>query len=212
MIADNFISSMVRRLGNRTDLQDDLLEIMNEVKETTLEKQAWYPWFLEHDTADDPAHLTTVPGSEVVVLPARYLAQVEDSDVYLLDANGAEESALKKMFYADMVFSLGASDAPRAYALRGNTMRVRGIPTKAQNIRMQYYQSDDDFTGRYENNWLKYASAVLYGEVGLVCADKYVKDYEMAARFQQDAVRAWAELARENAARQEAGAIRVKGE
>lgn len=210
MIADNFISSMVKRLGNRTDLQDDLLDVMNEVKESTLEKQAWFPWFLEWDTAQDPAHLTTVPGSEIVVLPDRYLAQIEDSDVYLL--NGTEETVLKKMFYADMVLSIGSTDAPRAYALRGHTMRVRGIPTVAQDIRMQYYRSDDPFTGRYENNWLKYASAVLYGEVGMVCADKLVKDYEMAARFQQDAVKAWAELARENTARYEAAVNRVKGE
>lgn len=212
MIARDFISRLVSRLGNRTDLEPALLDIMNDVKETTLEKQSWYPWFLEHDTAEDSTHLVTVVGSELVQLPAGYLAQVEDMDVWLLDSAGQLERILDKQFYADMLQNIAATDSIQAYTLRGVTMRVRGIPTSVRNIRLQYYKADDQFTLGYENAWLKYAAAVVYGEVGFLCANKYVKDYEMAAMFEKDAARAWSELAKENTARAEAGVSRVKGD
>lgn len=212
MLTDTFITNMVARLGGRTDLQSLLLGIMNDVKETVLERQSWFPWFLEHDTAEDSTHLLTVAGSELVALPAGYLAQVEDSAVFLLDNSGEVELELAKCFYADALMSLAATDSTQVYSLRGKTMRIRGIPTEVRRIRMQYYKADAPFAAGTTNNWLQYARNVVYGEVGFVAADKYVKDYDMSQRFAQEAAKAWASLANETTARLEAGANRVKGE
>lgn len=212
MIADTFRDHLIRRLGGRTDLISLVFDLMNEVKNTVLERRAWYPWFLIQDTAEDSTHLQTVVGSELVALPTGYLMQVEDEDVYLLNSDGEVERILAKMYYADMLNKFDVDDEIYAYTLRGMTMRVRGLPTEVRNIRMKYYKADANFATGQENNWLKYASAAVFGEVGALMAGHYIKDYDMAARFEQDAAKAWLAIQNETTSRLEAGADRIKGD
>jgi len=89
----------------------------------------------------------------------------------------------------------------------------RPIPEEVTNLRLLFYQADDDITeGGSANLWLTYAPDVILNEVGAIMATHYVNMPEVAQRFEGAAQAAKLRLLTETIQRREAGMMRQMGD
>ena len=208
MTRDQLIELLGYRLGDRTDMGPRALAEMPLVQGSTLEGNKWLPWFLEKDFAG-----VTVAGQDYVSLPADFLTEIEESHLWLTTAEGKQLRLVKKDL--DVLKSLcmeAASQQPCYYARVKGKIVLGPVPDAEYPLTMQYYGQDADMSAaNLETEWLKHAGDVVMAELGYVLASKHIQIPELAAAFQQDAVRAWERLYVRHCEIQETNQLRAMG-
>lgn len=169
MNRDTAVASVARRLGNRTNLNTDIIAEM-QVMQSVLERDLTLrPWFLLTDVES----LSTTSGEEKVQLPSDFLYEGEETGLFWYDASVSENNwtELVKVDYDDAVsFYNAKTGSPEAYALVGNYFRIYPTPDAAYTFKCIYYAADTVLSSNIENQWLKYAPQLLIAETGMTMA------------------------------------------
>ena len=200
------------RLGDRDDMVDRIDMELDYVQDYVLESRAWYPWFLQSELAS----ATTAANEVRVTLPSDFLAEVEESHLYIMDPVGAAAVPLiKKDPDVAQALTFGMQSAtgfPRFYAISGLNFRFYPTPDDAYSIQMQYYAKDARISdSSADPKWLQYAADVVLAELLTILAGKHIKDAESAAGFAADAQAAWLRLYQKHTAMMELNQPRSLG-
>jgi hypothetical protein len=183
------------RLGDRDDMVSRIDLELDYIQDYVLEAKPWHPWFLQSELS----MATTTPGERRVPLPVDFLAEVEESHLYIVDPSASKSIELvKKDPDVAQKMMQGAEIAtgfPRGYAISGLYFQFYPTPDDAYEIQMQYYAKDARISDSAASpKWLQFASDVVLAELCNVLAAKHIKDAEAAAGFAADAQVAWRRL------------------
>jgi len=211
MNSEDIISTIKRRLGNRTDQDTNILTEINFQQEL-LELAPALPWFLFK--ADPGTPLVTVAGTETIALPTDYLrAASADSDegtIWITDSDG-ERQKVARAGYDELIrrFDSESNDLPVGYAIRGTTMYFRPIPDAVYTLVFPYLASVSAFANdSSETLWGQYAPDLIMAETILALAT----DLQMnKPKHAVDVARARKRMDDETTAREEAGRLRRMG-
>lgn len=206
MDRDTIVARVHKRLGNRTGLDTD---IQNEIKLTqeTLERGLELPWFLKTNDAT----LVTVADTATVALPSDYLRDTDENPLWIEDSNGDWNIVLKERFDVLKATNYENNPAlPKNYALIRDDIHLFPTPDAVYSLDLYYFGADTTVTSNIENQWLKYAPALIINSVGLEIAE-YSRDSGAIAYFTPKVVNAMDMLMRENISRDEAGAKPTMG-
>lgn len=181
MLRDKAISIIARRLGNRTDLDADILDEMQLVQES-LEHGDKLPFFL----LSEMASTSTTADEERVVLPGDFLKEYEEGALWYYDASAAEQwTPLTRAAMEELKGAELGTGEPQYYALADNYIRLAPIPDAVYSLKMLYYAEDTVLDTDIENNWLKYAPEWIIAETGARVAT-YIQNDKLVQRFMQD--------------------------
>ena len=182
MLRDAAVSLIALRLGNRTDLNDQIIAEMQLVQET-LERSPLMPFFL----LTEMATAQTVTDIERVALPTDFLQEYEAGALWYYAASGDTLwTPLIKRALEDFKGAELTSGAPQYYAVTGEYFRIAPIADAAYDIKMLYYAQADVLDTNIENGWLKYAAEWIIAETGTRIA-AYIQNDKMISVFMQNA-------------------------
>jgi hypothetical protein len=199
VVRDSAVSLIAARLGNRTDLNASIILEMQLVQTDRLEGDGTFrPWFL---WTDYTTAFETVSGQEYVDLPADFLVEDMELSMRWYDStisSGNKWRVMRRENLDDTLeYDLGSSDesnppaevaSPARYAYRGDRIFMSPTPDAVYPLRLFYYRRaaeiDDD---NIENEWLKWASDLVIGEVGSVMAGQYIQNPTLEASFMKQA-------------------------
>ncbi|MFQ5741990.1 MAG: hypothetical protein ACE5HV_00195 [Acidobacteriota bacterium] len=210
MTRDEAVTEVQRGLGFRTDLATEIITALKTVQ-SELERRATLPWFLLTEVAS----ASTVKDEERVPVPSDFLREYEEDALhYFNGATGvADEDVWTPLAKDDLEFlrdELPGSGAPQAYALDVKYFRVFPTPDAVYTLKQIYYKTDTVLNSNIENQWLKYAHALLIGEAGIKIASG-LRDKEGLPLFQSMAQRGANDLLVENEARAHEGRRYIMG-
>lgn len=179
---------------------------MEMIQTSVLEASPWLPWFLQKDFAG-----STTAGVETLDLPADFLLEIEESNLYLQTAEGVWLRLVKKDL--EVVRSLTIGEAqPRYYAIAGEKIYLGPTPDAEYSVKMEYYGKDTPMAeANVETAWLREASDVVIAELGKVLAENHLQNPEQAASFATAANTAWDRLYRKHVDRLETNNARALG-
>jgi hypothetical protein len=208
MTRDQLIELLGYRLGDRTDMVQRALAEMPLIQASILDGNKWKPWFLEKDFNG-----VTVVGQETVNLPEDFLTEIEESHLWITTAEGKRLRLLKKdLDVMRAWFTEAPSGQPQCYARLKGKIYLGPVPDAEYALTMQYCARDTDMSAaNTETEWLKHAADVVMAELGYVLAAKHIQIPELAAGFQQDALRAWDRLYVVHCEQQETNQLRAMG-
>lgn len=209
MIRDDAIAILKRRLGNRTDLDDAILQEL-KLQQVQLEHQPSLPWFLlsEISTA------TLETGDDRLALPVDFLREPEEESalwLYLPDTpNGNPWLPLAKESFDSVRARAEGPTRPRFYSISGDYFRILPAADKDYTVKMMYFAKAQTLDVNVENRWLKHSPAILIAQTGVALAGFYNMQPQLTT-FAAELQTAKAQLAAENTARQEANRTRMMG-
>ena len=183
MLRDAAVAILQKRLGNRTDLADDIVTEM-QLQQLELEQAEVLPWFLM--TTD--ATLTTEVGApDQLVIPSDFLREVEEDALEWYNVDTWTQ--LDKDDY-DRIKRADLTDftAPSYYAILGPSLFFRPSPTEQITLRWTYYAKAALLTSNIENVWLEHAPGVLINATGHEMA-KYLQNPKLEALFAKSLAR-----------------------
>jgi hypothetical protein len=210
MLRDEVVTLLGYRLGSRTDLNDRIIAEMAYVQTFNLEGTgAFLPWFLETEIAT----ITTIADEERTVLPDDFLAEVEDQALWLYDEDSAAPwTELRKNDYDYLRVKYPVAGLPKQYALIGDYFALFPVPDDSYTIKMRYYAKDESLASEnIENKWLKHAADLVLAETGAVMA-QHLMNFDLVAKFQQDAAIARQRLYTKHEARRHSNRTYSMGE
>ena len=196
MTRDEAVVQIQRLLGLRTDLTSEIIGALKD-EQVELESRPILPWFLISEISS----ISTVSGEERVQVPTDFIREVDGDALYRYDSSGPTWTALVKddVEYLRGYYA-GATGAPKAYALEGKYFRLFPTPDDSYTLKLVYYKEDSKLDTNIENNWLKYAPALLIGGAGLRVAE-YIRDKDAISIFQAMQADAFRRLDIEDTAR-----------
>ncbi len=206
MLRDEVVDVIVRRLGNREDLKDDIILEMQIAQEVRLEMNGEVtPSFL----VTEQAVASTTASEPRVELPSDFLIEVEEQGLWYQSEEGNWLPICKGP--ADKLeLRYGSSEgAPLHYALVGNYFELYPTPDKVYKLRMNYAQAQPSLKDNIENAWTSQGLDLLLAEVGFTVASEVMQDDKLATRF--DKVAAWRRLEINEVAKEEANRSRIFG-
>jgi hypothetical protein len=178
MLRDTAVNLIARRLGNRTDLNDSIIAELQFVQEL-LENREYLPWFLLSELAST----STVADEERLALPSDFLMEYEQGALWYYSASSETKwTPLVKRPIEDLKGAFDSSGAPQYYALANGYFRLGPVPDAVYNIKMLYYKRDEGLDTNIENNWLKYAPALMVAMTGVQVAT-YIQNERMIQVF-----------------------------
>jgi hypothetical protein len=198
MLRDEVASLIAQRCGKRTDLISAITAEMQYVQVFVLEQHSWVPWFLETEHSET----TTTATEERIQLPEDFLDEIEDQHLWVWAEEEDDWSPLEKEEYDVGAVKYPGSGRPKAYSIVGDYFTLHPNPDAVYRLRMRYYKHAESLANNIENEWLKYAAAVMIAECGQIIAGRYVMNAELEGRFKQDAVNAWDSLYRQHIRRE----------
>jgi len=217
MKRDDFVDTLMRRLGNNQDatLREDIIAEMVIAQGQLLEQDVFKPWFLISEESSS----ATIVADERVLLPVDFLSFWEESPVYRYDTELADPYiAMPREDWGDITSNLDYSGTPTHFDMAGRYLMMRPVPDAIYPLRFWYYKRGSDLTGAYgdsnniENVWLEHANDWLMGEVGFVIASQYLQMKDNAAAlFTSQATRARNRVMSLNIAQQEILKERIIG-
>jgi len=170
------------RLGNRTDLNANIVAEM-QLAQTALEKAKVTRklWFLLSEESETACIGDSV--EERIQLPSDYLAEYEDGDLVLIDADG-DEVFLEKKAWDSLRRAYRDTDAgtPAYYALVGDYLRLFPTPDSNYAVWMVYYKAALALTTDIENAWLANAPELLITATGKRMA-QYMQNPKLFTTF-----------------------------
>lgn len=195
MTRDDLITRTLKRAGQREDdaklrtqLEDEIKQIQSEleggVKCGQQDQGVFFPWFLYKEKSD----IAVVANAETIAIPTDFLVEYDEDHVgslWYYDSTRADLWAPVRKDTRAIIRSreLDSGTTPSYYSVVGNNIYLRPISTAALVLKMAYYGADTVLSTNLENNWTKYAPAVMMTELG-VTAGRLTRD----ANFQAEMV------------------------
>lgn len=208
MTRDEIVALIARRVGNRTGMDDDIVEEL-KLAQTQLEAEAELPWFLLSEMSTSN-HVTA--GEERVSLPSDYLRHYEDGFLWYYDDTAADPWVeIPKDDYRILKAAYTGTGIPKRHALRGLNLTLHPTPAAAYTLKMVYFQQADPLTTNIENVWGKYAPDVLLNRAGIAVAEN-LQHAEALGRFTAQYTAAKGRMDADTIARHETGATRSMGD
>ena len=197
MLRDAAVDLIMSRLGKRSDsaLRVDVISEMTFVQDVLLEGGIFLPWFLLSESATT----TTTADDERVQLPSAFLGEWEEGALYRVPDTGNDIQLIKDDYEA-LKGRYTGTGAPTHYDLAGDYFYLKPTQDAAYTIKMRYYQRATSLAGTYgdatniENLWLKWASDVFIGEVGVIIAGQVLQMPKAVLQFTKQAQSGWARL------------------
>ena len=189
MTRDEAIELVMNRLGNRagdTALEAAAVKEIQQVQRQ-LEGNAELPWFcLTYD-----APLTTTTTTHTISVPDDFLLAAEDEELWLVETDGDEVPLDKEEpdLLRDKYVRADAGQ-PVAYALIGDKLWFGPKPDAAYSLKFSYFAKQTSLATDVENSWLKHASDLMIGELGLILAEQYLYNDKARAAFERQVQRA----------------------
>ncbi len=181
MLRDAAVSIIAQRLGNRTDLNDQIIAEMQFAQEA-LETEDYKPHFLLSEFADT----TTTIGEERLAVPSNFIQEYDEGTLWYYDTTGATPvwTPLRKRAVEDIKNAGLAEGPPQYYSIGNGYFRLGPVPDAEYSIKMLYYKRDTVLTSNIENGWLKYAPRLLIARTGLDVAT-FIRDPQLVQIFGQ---------------------------
>lgn len=203
------ITLVLNRAGNRADDAElaGFAELELDLVIAELESQPFLPWFM----ISDEVTLTITEGDPNVTLPADFLREYEDEDVWYYNANNSPtRKKLEKIDKDDLTeLNRGVeANEPNQYSLVGSQFILGPTPNAtaaAGNLKLRHYArsvalSDSNLT----NVWTLNADFLLVNKLGIVLAEQYLRDAALAASFEKKYLTSQEMLVRSHIAREQA--------
>lgn len=207
MTRDKLIELLGWRLGDRKDMAERAVAEMDFVQTFTLEAHHWLPWFLEKEFSA----LQVLSGTAKVALPADFLAEIEDSPLYLVDSAGAR-TKLAKDSYDSLLQAYPGTGTPAGYCFTQSGLQLFPYPDQAYTLEGRYYGKDALMSAAdAETLWLAHAGDLVMALLGVELAAKHLQDTALAAVFSADAQVAWERLLYKHTSREELNVSRAMG-
>jgi hypothetical protein len=182
MLRSTVVSLIAQRLGNRTDLDAQIISEL-QLTQDTLERADMLPFFL----LTEFVATVTVAAEERLKLPDDFLKEYEEGALWYYDATSASQWApLKRSSMEQLKGAFTTEGYPQYYALAGNYFRLAPVPDEVYSVKMLYYAQDTVLSTDVENQWLKYCPEWILSETGARMA-AYIQNDKMAATFMQNA-------------------------
>lgn len=203
------IQVVLRRLGNREN--DTVLtgyaETELELTIAELEAEAFLPWFL----ISNEATLTLTLGDRNVTLPADFIREYEDEDLWYYNADNAPSRRKLEKADVDDTTKWGLESSPgepELYALVGSQFILDKDPDATAvlgSLKFRYYARSVPLTSsNLTNVWTLNADWLLLQRLGGVMARQYIRDFDLATAFEDQANKAWFKLQQSHVAREQA--------
>lgn len=180
MLRDTAVEIIARRLGNRTDLDEAILDEM-KLAQTQMEK-FWpsdtMPWFLRTDTTS----LVTVDGTATISLPTGFLREADDGGLFVYDGDEETWSRLCKHPLSMLWEAATEEGIPTKYALGVTNITLWPTPDAVYSMKMEYFGAATELEDNVENAWLANAPELLISATGLRMA-AYVQDDRVGQLF-----------------------------
>lgn len=210
MLRDAAVALLGQRLGNRTDLAASIIEEMQLVQGTLLEKAGTFlPWFLEADYAS----LSTVANTEAVALPTNFLGWIEDEPVWLYDTTAtAVWDKLPRKRAGTLREKYTTTGRPLEHAVGVESLLFAPVPDAVYTIKFRYYAADTVLSTNIENKWLKHASDLLIAKTGEIMASQYLMNTKLTEVFTKAAQEATARVYTQHENREHSGRSYQMGE
>lgn len=218
MTGQELLNLLMFRLGHRSSptIRAAAALEMVLVQQELLEKDRTKAWFLFQDYTD--ASFKTTVNQEWVTLPTGFLGVPERGNLYYQDPdadgvdtwvelNGGDWSLIKETYIND-----DQPGAPQVWALRGNRIYLRPIPSAEFNLRLPCYIRDTTPSDTANTNlWLTEAPNWLLSETLFQVAAKHIKDMELASVAKTEAMEARNRFILDNAQREAQTGRRAMG-
>lgn len=168
-----------RRAGDTVLRTDAILEFTRMLQ--AWERSSFSPWFLEKVSTG----LATVADQQTLAIPTDYLLLVEDTDVFVVDADGNDQT-LERGFHEDLENKYANADAglPRTYDIFADLFYFGPKPDAIYTIKCKYYAKttvppDDGAT--LTNSWVVNAEDLCITALSARLVQDYIKDDKRAA-------------------------------
>lgn len=203
------ITVVLNRAGNRADDTTlvDFAKMELNLAIAELESQPFLPWFL----LSNEVTLTITSGDPNVTLPADFLREYEDEDVWYYNAdNTPTRVALTKIDVDDLTQLHRGVDAnePTTYALVGNQFVIGPTPSDAAalgSLKTRHFARSTELTDSVLTNpWTLNADFLLVNKLGHVMAEQYLRDQVLAASFEKKFILSYDLLMKTHVAREQA--------
>jgi hypothetical protein len=200
MLRDEAVSLIALQLGNRTDLNTTIVQVMQLVQDTELEQTGvMLPWFL----LSEDSTTTIAPGVRRVALPNDFILEDEDWGLGRENDNG-DVVWLEKCDYDVLLQKFRECAGPlQAYSINGGYYYLFPVNNDAAEVlHMRYYAKAESVAdSNIENAWLKHAPDALIAFTGYYLAARVLQNMELASIFQAAKQAAFVRLANLNEAR-----------
>lgn len=189
-----------RRPGDAT-LRSNILNEMTEML-SNWERGPFFPWFLEKTSSG----LVTTANVETVALPSDYLLLVEDTKVWIIQADGTR-TYLQRGFHEDMEEKWNGVSAtlPTTFDIFADQIYLGATPDRSDyTIRMKYYKKTTpppDDTTTVSNPWVINAQGLFVSETARRLVANYIKDDKTAQSLEREVAQVRADLFKYNEAR-----------
>lgn len=147
------------------------------------------PWFL----ITERASTSTVADEERLARPADWLADVEDGELWLTNADGDEVWIPRHdLSYLRQLYGNEDAAFPSYHSFDGLYYRLFPKPDAIYTAKLQYYQQDATLaSGSGTNLWLTHAPYVLIGRAAsLLTGAGQNSNFQLALAMQNDAIAA----------------------
>lgn len=195
----DFTLRRCRRAGDTVLRADAILEFTRMLQ--SWERSPFNPWFLEKVATG----LTTVANQQTLAIPTDYLLLVEDTDVFVVNADG-DDQTLERGFHEDLENKYANADAglPKTYDIFANLLYFGPVPEATFAIKLKYFANttvppDDGAT--LTNAWVVNAEDFCITALASRLVQDYIKDDKRAAILTTQAAGLRAELHKYNEAR-----------
>lgn len=211
MQRDILVNMIVKRLGNRRELVQHIINEMDLVMQTTLMQGDFVPRFLISELSEG----RTVTSQERVAVPTNFFMEIEGAVLEAYHPTELKWKPLLKKDYDELNIAYdGIPDGfPEAYSLEGGYFRLRPIPNAQFRLRMFYYgYADSVLSGNAENAWLKYAPDLVLEATLQVMASKHTYNTKLAGEAEKSIKVAWGRLYKAEQAMKHVNKSYLKGE
>ena len=209
MTRDEAVTEIQNTLGFRTDKSSEIVLALQRAQ-TKLEMGAVLPWFLQSDIIS----ISTVNGTETVLLPASFLREWEDDPLwYFVAGTGGDADAWTELAKEDLAFlrdKYPGEGAPIAYAISIDKFYIFPTPDAVYTLKLIYFKADTLLTTNVTNQWLTYLPYLMVGEAGRLFTPG-LRDKDAVRQFQEWAAEGRREMLVENEARMNSSRRYVMG-
>lgn len=150
------ISLVGKRIGNRSDQDDNILLGLQLAQATDMEGGDFLPWFLKAwDTS-----LATAADTETMALPTGFLRFPEELDggLWLTNDDGRKVRLIKNdLAFMRERYATSARDFPRYFDYDGTNFYFAPIPDKVYTGEALFYKQDDAPAASGSNGWSTWA-------------------------------------------------------
>lgn len=176
MDRDTAVSIIMRRLGNRSGIESQIITDM-QLAQTELEQATERPWFLLNFRQ---ALVNETSPTDAILLLDDFLTEWKDGLLEYEDEDGNWHKLDKRDFKALNQVDANNFTAPSFYGITKDRLIIVPDPAEVLNFRWSYWAKDTVLDSNVENEWLAKVPEVLICATGI----KTATFIEAAAKIQ----------------------------